>query len=169
MCATMRLYEFASVYEYAIVQVRAKVCNCASVCVCASVYDCASARMCVSVRVYLRSIQEGRGGYSRAKGKQSHACTLPKRHVVLINALVHALGWPDLLLTEHLILGASAIGDIPDSGVFRAEDVPASQDERDLNHEVWNASLVRSIMAEAKRADKQANLCGLWDKTQSEV
>ena len=97
------------------------------------------------------------------------SCTLPKPHVALIDALVHALDWPDLMLSEQLILGAPAIGDIPDSGVFRAEDVPASQEERDLDHEAWNASLVRSIMAEAKRADKQVDLRGLWDKTQSEV
>eukprot|EP00965_Chrysotila_dentata_P108036 3568195-Pleurochrysis_carterae.AAC.1 len=100
---------------------------------------------------------------------QIKACTLPKPHVALIDALVHALDWPDLLLTEQPILGAPAIGGFPDSCVFRAEDVPASQDERDLDYETWNASLVRSIMAEAKRADKQSDLLGLWDKTQSEV
>eukprot|EP00965_Chrysotila_dentata_P096860 3201242-Pleurochrysis_carterae.AAC.1 len=98
------------------------------------------------------------------------SCTLPKPHVALIDALVHALDWLDLLLPEQLILGAPAFGDIPDSGVFNAEDVPASQDEeRDLDHKAWNALLVRLIMAEANRADKQADLLGLWVKTQSEV
>eukprot|EP00965_Chrysotila_dentata_P205755 6183142-Pleurochrysis_carterae.AAC.1 len=94
---------------------------------------------------------------------------LPKPHVAQIDALVHALDWPDLLLTEQRIVGAPIIGDIPDSGVLRAKDVPASQDERDLSHEAWNASLMRSIMAEAKGAEKQSDLLGLWDKTQSEV
>eukprot|EP00965_Chrysotila_dentata_P157005 5187174-Pleurochrysis_carterae.AAC.1 len=32
------------------------------------------------------------------------ACTPPKPHVALIDALVHALDWLDLLFTEQLIL-----------------------------------------------------------------
>eukprot|EP00965_Chrysotila_dentata_P001318 42548-Pleurochrysis_carterae.AAC.1 len=34
------------------------------------------------------------------------ACTLPEPHVALINALVHALDWPHLLLSEQLFFGA---------------------------------------------------------------
>eukprot|EP00965_Chrysotila_dentata_P073236 2419448-Pleurochrysis_carterae.AAC.1 len=52
------------------------------------------------------------------------ACTLTKPHVALIDALVHALDWPDLLLSKQLILGAPALADIHDFGVFRAEDFP---------------------------------------------
>jgi len=96
-------------------------------------------------------------------------CSLPKPHVALIDAICHAIEWPDTLLTEQLILGAPAVGDIPDSGIFRKEDVPSSQTLESLDNCEWNAKLMASIEAEARRPDKATVLARLWEKTQAEV
>lgn len=79
-----------------------------------------------------------------------------------------AMDWPDTSLVVDLICGAPAVGDCPDSGVFRADDQQASHNMAHLDHASWNAALAARLTTAGLSPDGDS-LHQLWARTQEEV
>lgn len=93
----------------------------------------------------------------------------PLPHYALFSCIGDAIGWPDELLFEDLILGAPCVGVCPDSGVFRADDQPASVQLDEMAHGDWNRKVASSLFASGSKPDRQDDLATLWERTQKEV
>lgn len=96
-------------------------------------------------------------------------CTVQNAHLAFADVIRAALGLPDSNLVEDLCCGAPAIGDIPDSGCFRAVVRESSMCIHDLDHDAWNLEL--AAMVEAKAARPAPFECDalLWQRTMTEV
>jgi hypothetical protein len=92
-------------------------------------------------------------------------------HVALIAAIAEAIGWPDPNLVTDLILGAPAVGSIPDSGIFRPDPQPASVDATAYPHDEWNRSLEQIVARSGQRPDPTEGVSpeALWQRTLKEV
>ena len=88
----------------------------------------------------------------------------------LIAALAEAVGAPDVEQALGFVCGFECVGDIPPSGWWPAapDDERPRVDISDLDHAAWHDSMEATIAAEARRADRAADVQAVWDRTCSE-
>ena len=76
-----------------------------------------------------------------------------------MTALVVALQWPDIQCVRRWFYGHAIVGDIPDTGLFRPQEIgfrapPSTLDPP--SNRVWNARLEASLRAAGRRAESDA-------------
>ena len=92
-----------------------------------------------------------------------------------IAAAIRATGLPDLEFTACQVHGFPCIGDIPDSGLFRSVERPATKNFNELFHPLHNQLVAQSILDAASRASlpsvaKERHMIdAIYTKTQKEV
>ena len=70
----------------------------------------------------------------------------------------------------RMVLGARSVGDVPPSGVWRPEEVPAEVPFDDLDHAYWNEFLIGSVRQRGAAAVGEArrDAEAVWKKTKEE-
>ena len=99
-------------------------------------------------------------------------------NVALLCALVDALEWPDTMLPINFVRGFKSVGNVPDSGVFRAVEPEPTQAEFDALYEAidatngeWLDEVCSLLGRRAYRADsdERANIEELFARSMKEV
>jgi hypothetical protein len=99
----------------------------------------------------------------------------PGSSIALYAAAVRAAGIPDTKFAHSQVRGFQAIGDIPDSGMFRSVERAATKSFDELCHPAHNTHVARTLRREAARASapggekRQYMLDVLTSKTRKEV
>ena len=88
--------------------------------------------------------------------------------VALLHVLSEAAGSPDSDLAARLAVGLEAVGDIPESGWWPAEDKLASEDFGEMDHAAWVRRLERLIELEARQPWRGDDVKAVWEKTLEE-
>ena len=93
--------------------------------------------------------------------------TPPIAHCALVECLNDVMGLPDDRLGEDLVCGMPCVGDIPDSGDFRADRAPAACNIDDLPHREWHDKIVSQLTdagLDPSRLDEHVSLMGRTTK-----
>lgn len=83
-----------------------------------------------------------------------HASLLPPVHLAMSGAMADAIGWPHTTLLQSLVEGFAVVGDIPDTGLFRPVNRPATHPLSTFSpasNLAFNAKLISEIRAAAQR------------------
>ena len=97
----------------------------------------------------------------------------PDFNVALASAAIDAMRWPNVALPLRFIIGFEIVGDIPDTGVFKADESPASLSEVEFKSQgARKASLLedevtRAAVRAIARGEDRPREC--WSKTKSEI
>ena len=90
-------------------------------------------------------------------------------HLGLLCAILDALRWPHRRLAADMAHGFHTVGDVPDTGVWRPIESPASmpmQNFAESNH-AWTYACQRRVLAAARSNPEMAQAC--WDRTLQEA
>ena len=88
-------------------------------------------------------------------------------HVAWVYACCEAMKWPDPYLVTDLCCGAPTCGVVPDSGVLRAKDRPATAALSACGHNEYTERLMRRVEPTTPEAHEQS--VALWTRTMEEV
>ena len=88
--------------------------------------------------------------------------------IALLHVLCEAAGSPDTELPAKLAIGLEAVGDIPESGWWPADEKPATADIEDMDHEGWLRRLESNICLEARQPWRADDVAAVWKKTLAE-
>ena len=94
-----------------------------------------------------------------AAGKP-HAHLVRGVQVAFMAAWCDAAAWPDVDFVRNWVLGFPIVGDIPDSGLFRPQDTPASAPPSTFSpdaNRVWTDEVLRRVTASARSATGDAD------------
>lgn len=100
------------------------------------------------------SLEAMRNDCDRYKSPTSRAIAA-RFNVAWTAAVIDALGWPDKALAARYVDGFDVVFDIPDSGVFRAEDDPATISKAEFMAN--NTRMVKTISEEIERSAKSGD------------
>ena len=108
------------------------------------------------------------------KHKSHTAAAIAKPfNVAFTAAIIDAMKWPDVELPVRYLKGFPVIGDIPDSGVFRADVQPAETplDEFMAQNTVMVKAISERIEKQAKRTDPESveRRQACWQRTSEEI
>ena len=89
-------------------------------------------------------------------------------HFALWCACLDAMQWPDVRLVADMIHGSPAVGDVPDSGLFRAVEKPASKEfgAFKAGNVAWMRECKGRVLARGNREPEMAKAC--WERTMEE-
>mmetsp|Transcript_31996 Transcript_31996/g.67069 ORF Transcript_31996/g.67069 Transcript_31996/m.67069 type:complete len:232 (+) Transcript_31996:327-1022(+) len=82
-------------------------------------------------------------------------------HFALFGAILDALQWPDDRLVYKLVRGFASVGDVPDSGVWRLIERPASVSfpEFRASNAAWVSECRARVLAAARKSPQRAHAC----------
>ena len=90
-----------------------------------------------------------------------------KVHLALLDALLHAIEWPDTSLISDFVMGFPIVGTCPPSSVpaFKKVSNTPATDISSLDHRGHNAKVARSILAHKDDDGQSAKASALWAAT----
>ena len=90
-------------------------------------------------------------------------------HLALLCAILDSIQWPYRRLAADMAHGFRTVGNVPDTGVWRPVETPASMPMQDFaasNHE-WVYACQRRVLAAARGNPEMAQAC--WERTLQEL
>jgi len=85
----------------------------------------------------------------------AYASILPPIDLAMAGAMAEAIGWPHTTLLRSLVLGFCVVGDIPDTGLFRPVERPATAPAHTFSpasNDVYTTELAKSLAREYRSA-----------------
>ena len=89
-------------------------------------------------------------------------------HYAMWCAVLDSMRWPHYRLVADMARGFRSVGDIPDTGLFRADEQPAGKTPHEFaaSNAAWASTCKQRVLSRARRDPEIANAC--WQRTMQE-